>query len=78
MLGSMAALPLPDGAATTAASLYGDPLQDELLARFHIEVPVVPWPRPPKRLVRISAQVYNDESEYGKLADALTTLLRPA
>jgi isopenicillin-N epimerase len=75
MLGAMAALPLPDGRATTAASLYGDPLQDELLERFSIEVPVVPWPRPPKRLIRVSAQAYNDASEYRKLAEALTVLL---
>lgn len=71
MLGSMAALPLPDGTATTAAALYGDPLQDVLLEEDHIEVPVVPWPRPPKRLVRISAQLYNGEIDYEKLADAL-------
>jgi isopenicillin-N epimerase len=75
MLGSMAALPLPDGSATTAASLYGDPLQDALLERFRIEVPVVPWPRPPKRLIRVSAQIYNEDSDYRKLAEALTVLL---
>ncbi|HEY8849305.1 MAG TPA: aminotransferase class V-fold PLP-dependent enzyme, partial [Thermoanaerobaculia bacterium] len=34
MLGSMAALPLPDGASETAPSLYGDPLQDALFERF--------------------------------------------
>jgi isopenicillin-N epimerase len=71
MLGSMAALPLPDGTATTAASLYGDPLQDALLARHSIEVPVVAWPRPPKRLLRVSAQAYNEEREYERLAAAL-------
>ena len=71
MLGSMAALPLPDGSATTAASLYGDPLQDALLERHSIEVPVVPWPRPPRRLVRVSAQAYNEEGEYERLAAAL-------
>jgi isopenicillin-N epimerase len=75
MLGSMAALPLPDGSATAAPSLYGDPLQDALLERFSIEVPVVPWPKPPKRLIRISAQLYNEESEYRKLAEALGALL---
>ncbi|HEV8657524.1 MAG TPA: aminotransferase class V-fold PLP-dependent enzyme [Thermoanaerobaculia bacterium] len=75
MLGSMAALPLPDGSASTAPSLYGDPLQDELLEKFKIEVPVVPWPEPPKRVLRISAQLYNEEREYEKLADALTKLV---
>mgnify|MGYP006199760801 CR=1 FL=1 len=75
MLGSMAALPLPDGSSTTAASLYGDPLQDALLDRFRIEVPVVPWPHPPKRLIRISAQVYNEVEDYEKLAEALGATL---
>ena len=75
MLGSMAALPLPDGNALTAPSLYGDPLQDALLEQYRIEVPIVPWPHPPKRVLRISAQLYNDESEYELLADALGALL---
>lgn len=75
MLGSMAALPLPDGTATAAPSLYGDPLQDVLLEQFKIEVPIVPWPAPPKRVLRISAHLYNQEQEYEKLADALTKLL---
>ncbi|HET7704567.1 MAG TPA: aminotransferase class V-fold PLP-dependent enzyme [Thermoanaerobaculia bacterium] len=68
MLGSMAALPLPDGTATTAPALYGDPLQDALLEEHHIEVPIVPWPHPPKRLIRISAQLYNEEGDYERLA----------
>jgi isopenicillin-N epimerase len=76
MIGSMAALPLPDGEADAAPSLYGDPLQDALLEEFSIEVPVVPWPQPPKRLIRISAQLYNEEGEYEKLAAALRQLLK--
>ena len=75
MLGSMAAVPLPDGNASTAPSLYGDPMQDVLLERFKIEVPIVPWPHPPKRVLRISAQLYNEEGEYVRLADALIKLL---
>lgn len=75
MLGSMAALQLSDGTADQAPSLYGDALQDALLAQYRIEVPIVPWPSPPKRLVRISAQLYNQEQEYEHLADALRRLL---
>jgi isopenicillin-N epimerase len=75
MLGSMAAIPLPDGSQSAAPSLYGDPLQDRLLFDFGIEVPVVPWPAPPKRLVRISAQLYNDASDYERLGAALRQLL---
>jgi isopenicillin-N epimerase len=78
MLGSMAAVPLPDGTETTAPSLYGDPLQDTLLFQHGIEVPFVPWPHPPKRLLRVSAQLYNTMDEYEKLAAALLLHLRPA
>ena len=75
MLGAMAAVPLPDGTSTTAPALYGDPLQDRLLFEHDIEVPVVPWPQPPKRLLRISAQLYNELADYEKLARALRELL---
>ena len=71
LLGSMAAVPLPDGTSTTAPAMYGDPLQDRLLENHGIEVPVVPWPAPPKRLLRVSAQLYNQEDEYRLLAEAL-------
>jgi isopenicillin-N epimerase len=64
MLGSMAAIPLPAG--------NGDALQDALLERFSVEVPIMPWPKP---ILRISAQLYNEESDYTKLANALTELL---
>ncbi|HYI11629.1 MAG TPA: aminotransferase class V-fold PLP-dependent enzyme [Thermoanaerobaculia bacterium] len=73
MLGAMAALPLPDG--TEAPSPYGDPLQDRLLYEHNIEVPIGPWPHPPKRMLRISAQLYNELGDYEKLAGALRTLL---
>jgi isopenicillin-N epimerase len=79
MLGAMAAMPLPDGTTDTAPALYGDPLQDRLLFEHAIEVPVVPWPRPPKRLLRISAQIYNERAEYERLAEALRKeLMLPA
>lgn len=75
MLGAMAAVPLPDGALTTAPALYGDPLQDRLLFERNIEVPFVPWPHPPKRLLRVSAQLYNRFDEYERLAASLRELL---
>jgi isopenicillin-N epimerase len=75
MLGAMAAVPLPDGTQDTAPSLYGDPLQDTLLYDYSIEVPLVPWPHPPKRVLRISAQLYNELGDYEKLAAALRALL---
>jgi isopenicillin-N epimerase len=76
MIGSLAALPLP--AATDSAPprspLYADPLQEQLLKQTGIEVPIIPWPAPPRRLVRISAQLYNDLSHYQRLAGALVGL----
>ena len=72
MLGAMAAFPLPEGTALDASALYGgEPLQDALLFKHKIEVPVMPWLYPPKRTLRVSAQLYNEVGEYEKLADAL-------
>src|SRR5438105_3848704 len=58
MLGAMAAFPLPDGTALDASALYGgEPLQDALLEKYSIEVPIMPWPYPPKRTLRIFSRV---------------------
>jgi isopenicillin-N epimerase len=76
MIGSLATIPVPDGSPSPPTSpLYCDPLQDELLDRYRIEVPVIPWPHPPKRIMRVSAQAYNQIEQYHKLADALKELL---
>ncbi|MEK6371633.1 MAG: aminotransferase class V-fold PLP-dependent enzyme [Acidobacteriota bacterium] len=76
MLGSMAAFPLPDGTALDASALYGgDALQDLLLDKYAIEVPLMPWPHPPKRVLRVSAQLYNAIEDYERLAEALRALL---
>jgi len=74
MLGSMAAMPLPDG-KPFVPSLYGEPMQDALFFEHAIEVPIHPWPQQPKRVLRISAQLYNTIEDYEKLAKALTELL---
>jgi isopenicillin-N epimerase len=72
MIGSLAALPLPDGSPDPPESpLYADPLQDVLLRDYRIEVPVIPWPAPPRRLLRLSAQLYNGIEQYERLAAAL-------
>jgi isopenicillin-N epimerase len=77
-LGSMASVPLPDARENERSlpPLYIDPLQDQLLARHNIEVPVIPWPGFPKRLVRISAQWYNSLEQCQTLAGALRELLK--
>jgi isopenicillin-N epimerase len=79
MIGSMAGVPLPAGDPDSAASIFGgDPLQDILFEQYAIEVPVVPWPRAPQRVLRVSAQLYNTMADYERLAAALTAELQPA
>jgi isopenicillin-N epimerase len=63
MLGSMAALPISDG--------DWNELQDALFAQ-NVEVPIMPWPQYPKRLLRVSAQLYNTIDDYERLANALS------
>lgn len=70
MIGSLAAVPLPDATDET-----GPALQDALFEHDHIEVPIIPWPANPQRLVRISAQLYNRMDEYRHLAAALRVRL---
>lgn len=78
MVGSMATLPLPDGDGTPPSSpLYADPLHTALAARG-VEVPVIPWPASPRRQLRISAQLYNQQADYVHLAEQLTELLGSA
>jgi isopenicillin-N epimerase len=74
LIGSLAALPLPDGDGRSPAP-HTDPLQQTLLGRHRIEVPIVPWPAPPRRLVRLSAQLYNDLAQYERLGAALRCAL---
>jgi isopenicillin-N epimerase len=78
MIGAMASLPvpalpnLPAPSATSALEL--DPLHDALFREHAIEVPVLTCPAHPGRLVRISAQAYNETFDYERLADALRAL----
>jgi isopenicillin-N epimerase len=75
MIGALAALPLPD--APGPAPPARDRIQEALDRRFAIEVPVIPWPAPPRRLLRVSAQIYNRRADYERLAGALRALLAP-
>lgn len=76
MIGALAAVALPDGPPGEAMSAQGTlPLQDALFERFAVEVPIVPWPALPKRLVRISAQLHNAIEQVAWLAGGLKVLL---
>ncbi|TNF33050.1 MAG: aminotransferase class V-fold PLP-dependent enzyme [Deltaproteobacteria bacterium] len=66
MIGALAALPLPDGDA--------DALNDALWREHRVEVPIMPWPAPPRRLIRVSAQLYNGPEDIAGLVAALAAL----
>jgi isopenicillin-N epimerase len=74
MIGSLAAVALPDP-PVPAPPDRPDPLQAALFERHGIEVPIVRWPSPDHRVVRISAQRYNSIEQYGVLAEVLPGLL---
>jgi isopenicillin-N epimerase len=72
MIGSLASVILPDGVAGGPAGRgVPEPLQARLFEAHRIEVPIMRWPAPPRRLLRISAQLYNRPEQFVRLADAL-------
>jgi isopenicillin-N epimerase len=78
LIGSLAAVPIPAGAKMPFAEKEDfprDPMHDLLFEEYRIEIPVGFWPAPPQRLVRISAQAYNTEEQYKRLAEALREIL---
>lgn len=94
MLGSLAAIEIPDSLAPAPnppaadadphATYPFDPLRDALSDEDGIEVPVFTWPHtpadtaPPRRLLRISAQLYNEPDDYDRLASVLAARLNRA
>ncbi|HXI68840.1 MAG TPA: aminotransferase class V-fold PLP-dependent enzyme [Verrucomicrobiae bacterium] len=77
LIGSLAAIPLTDAPARPRpqSPLFLDALQDTLLREHGFEVPVIPWPTRPKRLLRVSAQLYNSLPQYERLAKAMKQIL---
>ena len=68
MIGAIASVPLPD--SPDAGDTIFDPLMARLRSDWSIEAMVFAWPRPPARLLRISAQRYNRIEEFHRLAEA--------
>jgi len=68
----------PAPAAEPDATYPLDPLHEALLSDHAIEVPVYSWPHTPadcgrrRRLLRVSAQLYNSPDDYDRLAMALS------
>ena len=77
MIGSLASLPVPSAPGLPAeaprSALDLDPLHEALFRRG-LEVPIVSCPAHPGRLLRVSAALYNERSDYERLAAALRAL----
>ena len=71
MLGAMATLPLPPDLPMPAPVLY-----EALWRKHRIEAPVFEWSSPGRPMLRICAQIYNDISQYQRLADAVAAELQ--
>ncbi len=71
MVGSLASIVLPDGPTQDIGWRRPDQIQRRLFEDWGIEVPVMSWPAPPRRLIRVSAQLYNRLEQYATLADAV-------
>ncbi len=73
MLGAMAALPLPPAPdlELRAGYPFAEPLYSRLLDVHRIQVPVMLFPAPPERLLRICAHAYNGISQYERLASVM-------
>lgn len=81
MIGTIASIFIPRAGPNAATSArppqrrYADPLQERVIDRWGIQVPIWWVPGTPQRLVRISAQAYNTFAQYEYLAHALESEL---
>src|SRR3989442_13222307 len=71
MIGSLAAVRLPDGPTTDIGWRRPDPIQRRLYDDWGIEGPVMSWPAAPARLIRVSAALHNSRDHYVRLGEAL-------
>jgi isopenicillin-N epimerase len=77
MTGSMASIPLPrprPGSAAAGAA-DADEIMDLFFQHHRIETWLFPWPCAGGLLLRVSAQLYNDEAQFRRLAEAARQLL---
>jgi isopenicillin-N epimerase len=77
MIGTLAAVRLPDAPQPEAFanSPFAEPLYSELVAR-RFQVLVLHFPARPARVLRVTAQIYNEPEQYERLATALRELVR--
>lgn len=76
-MGSMALAPIlpPWQPPAGGDGLVRDPVGERLYQDFRIEIPVTRWPGQQFRAVRASAQAYNTEDDYRRLAGAVRQIL---
>ena len=70
----MAAVELGDDPAPPAGTFDQHRLNGELFERFQIEAPVYFFPGLPRVVLRVSAQAYNEPSQYRRLVEAVKQL----
>jgi isopenicillin-N epimerase len=81
MIGSISTMILPPHDEATRVRLaqrpsrYHDAIQDEMLAKFRVQVPFWGLSGKPERFLRISAQLHNSPAQYEYLAEAVRVLL---
>jgi isopenicillin-N epimerase len=73
MIAGLASVILPDskGGASNSGGPFAEPLYTALRDKHGIEAMAIYFPTRPRQLVRVSAHVYNDVSDYQALARAL-------
>ena len=75
MIGSLASVILPPSSQPGLHPTGADPMQAALWEQYKIEVPVMRWPHPELRMLRISPQIYNSIGQYDYLAECIQTLV---
>lgn len=75
MVSSMASFPIKDATIKPEPPYFIDSLQETLFFNYKIEIPVMYFPKYPKRIIRISSQIYNSIEDYIKLSEILKNLI---
>jgi isopenicillin-N epimerase len=71
MVGAMASVPLPALAPGCVAGRLGHEEMTSWIRARGVEAWFGPWPSPGGKVVRVSAQLYNIESQFARLVDLL-------
>jgi len=76
LIAGLGSVVLPASQEPPVGPLGLDPLQVRLWERHRVEVPVMRWPSPAVRLLRVSPQIYNTSAQYEWLAELVAAELR--